>query len=83
MTFTSPTPDQVITSLGTSGQINFSIVTSENIDQTHFTASSIQVTDAGPDGVLGTADDVNVPIDAQLDHGHASRQGHRRPGPRE
>ncbi len=30
---------------------------------THFTAASIQVVNAGPDGVLGTADDVTIPID--------------------
>ncbi len=63
MTFTSPTPNQVITGLGANGSINFSVTTSENIDQTHFNASSIQVIDAGPDGVLGTADDIKVPID--------------------
>ena len=63
MSFVTPTPNQVITSLGSTGQISFTFTTSENIDQTHFNASSIQVTDAGPDGVLGTADDVTIPID--------------------
>ena len=63
LTFTSPTPDQVITSLPPSGQITFTVMTSENIDQTHFTAASIQLINAGPDGILGTADDVTIPID--------------------
>ena len=60
--FASPTAGQVITSL-TNGAVQFTITTSENIDLTHFTAASIQVINAGPDGVLGTADDQTVPID--------------------
>ncbi len=58
---TGPNAGQVLTSL-TNGQIQFSIVTSKNIDLTHFTAASIQVVAAGPDGVLGTGDDVTIPI---------------------
>jgi large repetitive protein len=60
--FVTPTPNQVITSLGSTGQISFTITTNENIDQTDFTAASIKLVNAGPDGVLGTADDVTVPI---------------------
>ncbi|MHB1557116.1 MAG: beta strand repeat-containing protein, partial [Isosphaeraceae bacterium] len=59
--FVSPTPGQVITSL-TNGQVQFTILTNKNIDLTHFTAASIKVVSAGPDGILGTADDVTIPI---------------------
>ena len=59
--FTSPTSGQVITSL-TNGQIQFTVTTSQNIDQTHFGASSIALISAGPDGILGTPDDVSIPI---------------------
>ncbi len=58
---TVPQANQVITSL-TNGQIQFTITTNENIDLTALTAASIQVINAGPDGILGTADDVTVPI---------------------
>jgi hypothetical protein len=51
----------VVTSLS-NGQIQFTITTNENIDLTALTAASIQVINAGPDGVLGTADDVTIPI---------------------
>jgi len=61
VTFKSPTPNQVFTSL-TNNEITFTITTSENIDMTHFTTASIQVVNAGPDGILGTADDVPVAI---------------------
>ncbi len=44
--------------------MQFSILFDKNIDMTHFTAASIQLTSAGPDGILGTADDVTVPINA-------------------
>jgi hypothetical protein len=57
----SPTSGEVITSL-TNGAIQFTITTDKNIDLTHFTAASIKVVSAGPDGVLGTADDVPVNI---------------------
>jgi hypothetical protein len=60
--FVSPSPGQVFTSLN-NGAIQFTITTSENIDMTHFTAASIQLINGGPDGVLGTADDVTIPID--------------------
>ena len=59
--FATPTANQVITSL-TNGAIQFTIITNKNIDLTHFTAASIQVVSAGPDGVLGDADDVTIPI---------------------
>jgi hypothetical protein len=59
--FVSPISGQVISSLPNGG-IQFTITTDKNIDLTHFTAASIQVTSAGPDGILGTADDVNIPI---------------------
>ena len=62
-TFTSPTADQVITSLN-NGVLTFTITTSKNIDLTHFNASSINLISAGPDGVLGTTDDVTIPINA-------------------
>ena len=62
LTVTSPTSGQVITSL-TNGQIAFSVTTSQNIDQTHFSASSIELISAGPDGILDDADDVVIPID--------------------
>ncbi len=61
-TFTSPTSGQVITSLN-NGVLSFTFTTNKNIDLTHFNASSIVVTSAGPDGILGTADDVNIPVD--------------------
>jgi large repetitive protein len=64
MAFTAPTPNQVFTSLGSSGQISFTVTTSENIDQASFSAGSIKLINAGPDGILGTADDVTVPISA-------------------
>ena len=54
VTITSPQANQVITSL-TNGQIQFTITTNENIDLTKLTAASIQVINAGPDGILGTA----------------------------
>ncbi len=60
-TFTAPTQGQIITSL-VNGQVIFSFTTNKNIDLTHFTAASIQVINAGPDGVLGTADDVTIPV---------------------
>ena len=63
LTVQSPTTDQVITSLNSSGAINFTVITNKNIDQTHFTAQSIQLINAGPDGILGDADDVTIPID--------------------
>ena len=62
-TFTSPTLGQVLTTLN-NGVIQFAVTTSQNIDLTHFTAASIVVTGAGPDGILGTSDDVTVPVDA-------------------
>ena len=61
--FISPAAGQVITALPT-GAISFTITTSKNIDLTHFNASSIRLVNAGPDGILGTADDVTVPINA-------------------
>jgi large repetitive protein len=60
--FSTPTTNQVITTLNASGQITFTFITNKNIDLTHFNASSISVINAGPDGILGTADDVKVPI---------------------
>jgi hypothetical protein len=72
--FTSPSANQVISSL-TGGAVQFTITTSENIDLTHFNASSIQVISAGPDGVLGTSDDQTIKVDpnsiqvTQLDKG--------------
>jgi hypothetical protein len=60
--FVTPTPDQVITSLNSSGQITFTVVTSKNIDFSHFGAASIAVVNAGADGVLGTADDAKVTV---------------------
>ncbi len=63
LTVSSPTTDQVITSLNSSGEINFTVFSNKNIDQTHFTAQSIQLINAGPDGILGDADDVTIPID--------------------
>ncbi len=62
ITFAAPTANQIITNLGSSNEITFTLTTSENIDQTHFTAASLQVINAGPDGILGDADDVTVPI---------------------
>ena len=62
LTFTSPTPDLVITALPANGQINFTVITSQNIDQTDFNAGSIKLINAGPDGILGTADDIPVAI---------------------
>ncbi len=59
--FVAPTSGQVLTSL-TNGGVQFTIMTDKNIDLTHFTAASVQVTSAGPDGILGDADDVNIPI---------------------
>jgi large repetitive protein len=58
---TSPAGGQVVTSLN-NGVLTFTITTSKNIDLTHFNASSIALVSAGPDGVLGTTDDVAIPI---------------------
>src|SRR5262249_40302946 len=44
------------------GNLTFTFVTNKNIDPKSLNASSIIVTRSGPDGVLGTKDDVNVPI---------------------
>ena len=60
--FVSPTSGQVITSL-TNGQVGFTIQTDQNIDRTNLNASSVQLISAGPDGILGTADDVTINID--------------------
>ncbi|MFI5457180.1 MAG: Ig-like domain-containing protein [Isosphaerales bacterium] len=58
--FVSPTAGQVLTTL-VGGQITFTITASENIDLTHFFPTVIN---AGPDGILGTKDDVKIPINA-------------------
>ncbi len=79
--FNSPTSGQVITSL-TNGGIQFTITTDKNLDLTHFAAASIQVISAGPDGILGTADDVNIPINPNSITVTLSRQGDRRQGRR-
>ncbi len=63
-TFTAPTSGQVFTSLNSTGQITFTVVADKNIDFSHFGAGSVSVVNAGPDGVLGTADDVSIPINA-------------------
>jgi hypothetical protein len=62
-TFT-PSPSGVLKADPTTGKLTFSFVTSENIDPKSLNTSSIIVTRSGPDGLLGTKDDVNVPIDA-------------------
>jgi hypothetical protein len=59
---TSPTAGQVLTSVS-GGVLNFTVTTSQNIDLTSFNASSITLINAGPDGILGTSDDVTIPID--------------------
>lgn len=61
ITLTSPAAGTVYTSL-TNNQITFEFKTSENIDLTKLNSSSIQIFRAGPDGILGTSDDVAVPI---------------------
>ena len=58
----SPTPNTRLLP-DASGKITFTFGTNKNIDPASLNASSIVVTRAGADGVLGTADDVNVPID--------------------
>ncbi len=63
LTVSQPTTDQIISSLNSTGEINFTVFTNKNIDQTHFTAASIQLINAGPDGILGDTDDVTIPID--------------------
>jgi hypothetical protein len=60
-TINSPTASQVISSL-TNGEVSFSITTSENINKSTFSANSILVDSAGPDGILGDADDVAIPV---------------------
>ncbi len=60
-TINSPTSGQTLTSLPT-GSLEFTITTDKNIDLTNFTAAAVTLTSAGPDGILGTADDVNIPI---------------------
>ncbi len=47
----------------TAGTIPVALVVSENINPATFTAQSVKVTRSGPDGVLGTADDVSVAVD--------------------
>ncbi len=63
VTITSPSSGQVINNISSS-VLTFTIQTSQNIDLTHFNASSIQLISAGPDGILGDADDVTIPIDS-------------------
>ncbi len=60
-TISSPSSGQVLSSVG-GGSITFTFVTSKNIDLTHLNASSFQVISAGPDGILGDADDVTIPV---------------------
>ena len=57
----TPTPGTVI-SPDANGNVVFTITTNKNIDPSTLNATSILVVRAGPDGVLGTADDVSVPI---------------------
>ncbi len=58
----SPAPNSLIQP--TNGSITFTFTTNKNIDPKTLNANSILVTNAGPDGILGTADDVAVPINA-------------------
>jgi len=58
----APTPDGLITP--TSSGITFTFTTNKNIAPASLSAASILVTRAGPDGVLGTRDDVSVPVNA-------------------
>ncbi len=60
-TFTSPTTNQVVTSLN-NGQLSFTFITNKNIDLTHFNANSILLVSAGPTGVLGSPTQVTIPI---------------------
>jgi large repetitive protein len=59
--FVSPTAGEVIGGL-TDGQVQITITTDKNINPASITASAITVTSAGPDGILGDADDINIPI---------------------
>lgn len=59
----SPAPNSTISPSPTTGKLTFSFTTDKNVDPSTLNANSILVNRAGPDGVLGTADDVSVPID--------------------
>jgi hypothetical protein len=64
-TFTSPTQGQVFTTL-VNGQLSFAFTTNKNLST--LTAASIQLVSAGPDGVIGDADDVPIPINTSSIH---------------
>ena len=57
----SPTVNTVIAP-DANGAITFSFTTNKNIDPASLNSNTLLVNRAGPDGVLGTQDDVNVPI---------------------
>ncbi|MFO0910304.1 MAG: hypothetical protein U0794_18500 [Isosphaeraceae bacterium] len=59
----SPSPNQLLRPDAT-GSLTFTFTTDKYLDPKSLSASSIIVTRAGADGVLGTTDDVNVPINA-------------------
>jgi hypothetical protein len=59
----SPTPNTSIAEDAT-GKIKFTFTTDKNIDPASLNGSTILVTRGGPDGILGTKDDVSVPIDS-------------------
>lgn len=63
ITSLSPAPGTQIAP-GSDGKVTFTLVIDKNIDPNTVNADTILVTRAGPDGVLGTKDDVSVPIDS-------------------
>jgi hypothetical protein len=58
----TPTPGTVV-STGANGKVTISFTTDKNIDPKSLNNNTIQVINAGPDGVFGTKDDVPIPID--------------------
>jgi len=58
VTAESPAPG----SLATSGSVTISFTVNKNINPSTLNSNTIQVISAGPDGVLGTADDVSIPL---------------------
>ena len=56
-----PTPNTLLTP-DASGNVTFTFTVNKNLDPSSLNASNFLVTRAGPDGILGTADDVSVPV---------------------
>ncbi|MDR3634850.1 MAG: Ig-like domain-containing protein [Isosphaeraceae bacterium] len=62
ITSISPAAGAVVSPSQTTGAVTLTVVTSKNITPSSLNTTNIQVVNAGPDGVLGTADDVPIPV---------------------